>query len=272
MSAAGVASPAAVPAGAASTPRHPSLLHYAVAVLETHHHVDKAMLTIEAAKFYRSGATPLFAAESAGVDQFPKPPAHPARPTHLTVVDPWQMPPAKKGVDNHQANKLRLIHSLAHIESFAIDLSWDILVRFATKPDEGRPETEGVAMPKEFYDEWLRVALDEAKHFLIWNTRLEEFDSSYGALPVHNGLWQSAEETAHSLLARCAVVHAVHEARGLDQAPKMLQQLMTCQWTRRHTQGGGIGWLGHANAWRECSPIGSHFLSLFVLLPSPVRL
>lgn len=42
---------------------------------------------------------------------------------------------------------------------------------------------------------------------------------------MHEALWSSAQETHHSLLARLAVVHAVHEARGLDQAPKMLQQL-----------------------------------------------
>jgi len=27
------------------------------------------------------------------------------------------------------------------------------------------------------------------------------------------GLWQSAEETSHDLLARLAIVHMVHEAR-----------------------------------------------------------
>ena len=59
----------------------------------------------------------------------------------------------------------------------------------------------------------------------IWNVR----EHSYGSLPVHEGLelWQSAGlgETSHSLLARLAVVHCVHEARGLDQAPRMLSQL-----------------------------------------------
>jgi hypothetical protein len=54
-------------------------------------------------------------------------------------------------------NRLRLIHSQAHIESYAIDLSWDILLRFA-----------GADVPTEFYLDWLRVANDEAKHFLIW--------------------------------------------------------------------------------------------------------
>lgn len=38
--------------------------------------------------------------------------------------------------------------------------------------------------------------------------------SHYGSLPVHDALWHSAEATAHSLPARLAVEHCVHEARG----------------------------------------------------------
>lgn len=207
-----------------SEPRHSSLLAYGVAVLQTAHHNEKATLTAEAANLFRAGSLPLYPPGDAA---FPVPPSKPARPAHLTVVAPRDMPPAKKGVENHESNKLRLIHSLAHIESYAIDLSWDILVRFATPAAKGTKETEHVALPEAFYRDWLRIADEEAKHFTIWRTRLEELGSSYGALPVHEGLWQSADETTHSLLARLAVVHAVHEARGLDQAPRMLQQLQT---------------------------------------------
>ena len=54
-------------------------------------------------------------------------------------------------------------------------------------------------------------------HFLgRWSDRLQELGSHYGAFPAHDGLWDSASETAHSLLARLAIVHMVHEARGLD--------------------------------------------------------
>jgi uncharacterized ferritin-like protein (DUF455 family) len=124
MSGSAEPTPASAAAVSSAMPRHPSLLHYAVAVLETHHHVEKATLTLEAEMLYRSGVTPLFAPADSGFEQFPKPPAHPNRPQHLQVVEPRLVPPAKKGVENHQSNKLRLIHSLAHIESFAIDLSW----------------------------------------------------------------------------------------------------------------------------------------------------
>jgi uncharacterized ferritin-like protein (DUF455 family) len=36
---------------------------------------------------------------------------------------------------------------------------------------------------------------------------------------VHAGLWESAQETSHSLSARLAIIHLVHEARGLDVNP-----------------------------------------------------
>jgi len=204
------AAPGTDAAVAVDAPRYPSLLHYGVAVLKEPHHITKATLTAEAAHFYKNGSLPLRAPADSGAGA-PIPPEKPSRPEHREVRQPREMPPARKGVENHPFNKMRLIHSLAHIESFAIDLSWDILVRFA----ETSGATEGVAMPTEFFEDWLRVAAEEAKHFSIWNKRLEELDSSYGALPVHEGLWQSAGETNESLLARLAVVHCVHEARGL---------------------------------------------------------
>lgn len=225
-----VATEATTPLG---EPKFPSLLHYAVGVLSTHDHVQKASLTLEAHAQFHSGAIPIFvqpsttSANDSSSHTFPKPPSKPNRPQHLEVRAPKDIPVAKKGVEHHEWNKMRLIHSLAHIESYAIDLSWDILVRFATPENEGTEQTEGVPMPKEFYIDWLRIAMEEAKHFTIWNTRLEELGYTYGSMPIHDGLWQSADETSHSLLARLAVVHAVHEARGLDQAPKMLQQLTT---------------------------------------------
>lgn len=41
--------------------------------------------------------------------------------------------------------------------------------------------------------------------------RLQELGSYYGALPAHDGLWDSAIATSGSLLARLAVEHCVHE-------------------------------------------------------------
>jgi hypothetical protein len=45
-----------------------------------------------------------------------------------------------------------------------------------------------------------QVAEDECRHFQLLERRLEETGSSYGALPAHDGLWESAWETgAHWL-------------------------------------------------------------------------
>ena len=54
--------------------------------------------------------------------------------------------------------------------------------------------------------------------------RLVELGSEYGALNAHDGLWDSAMETAGSLEARLVVEHCVHEARGLDVLPATIQK------------------------------------------------
>ncbi len=102
------------------------------------------------------------------------------------------------------------MHSLANIEQWAIDLSWDIIARFGSVLI-GKNNNE--KLPKEFFDDFIKVACDEAKHFRLLEKRLKELDSYFGALPVHNGLWQSASDTNDSLLARLAIIHMVHEAR-----------------------------------------------------------
>ena len=105
-----------------------------------------------------------------------------------------------------------MLHALAHIESWAIDLSWDILGRFLPHEDEGETcPSVGVTMPREFYGDWLRVADDECRHHCMLVERMAQLDGmKYGDLPVHEGLWESAEKTSDSLLARLAIVHMVH--------------------------------------------------------------
>lgn len=41
----------------------------------------------------------------------------------------------------------------------------------------------------------------------------------YGSLPIQSALWESAITTSDSLRARLAIIHLVHEARGLDINP-----------------------------------------------------
>jgi uncharacterized ferritin-like protein (DUF455 family) len=108
--------------------------------------------------------------------------------------------------------RIALLHALAHIEFNAIDLAWDIAARFP-------------GQPRDFYDDWIAVGDDEARHFVMLRERLVALGSDYGALPAHDGLWQSALETRDDLLARLAVVPLVLEARGLDVTPGMIERL-----------------------------------------------
>lgn len=66
-------------------------------------------------------------------------------------------------------------------------------------------------MPREFFTDFVKVAQDEGRHFTLLAARLEELGSFYGALPAHDGLWDSATATSNDLLARLAVEHCVHE-------------------------------------------------------------
>jgi uncharacterized ferritin-like protein (DUF455 family) len=112
------------------------------------------------------------------------------------------------------AGRVALIHALAHIELNAIDLGWDIIARFS-----------GADLPRQFFDDWIGVAAEEAEHFALLEARLVALDAAYGDLPAHDGLWEAAANTAHDLLARLAVVPLVLEARGLDVTPEMIRRL-----------------------------------------------
>lgn len=46
----------------------------------------------------------------------------------------------------------------------------------------------------------------------------------YGTMPVHASLWESATITSHSLRSRLAIIHLVHEARGLDVNPGTIER------------------------------------------------
>lgn len=142
-------------------------------------------------------------------------PHRPARPDKPELRRPWDMPKSKKPTT--ERGKIALLHALAHIELNAIDLAWDIIARFSHYHTN-----ETFSLPIEFYTDWLKVADDEAKHFLMLSERLADFDSQYGDLPAHDGLWDSAERTVDNFAARLAVVPMVLEARGLDVTPYMI--------------------------------------------------
>ncbi|MFD1511450.1 ferritin-like domain-containing protein [Lacimonas salitolerans] len=136
------------------------------------------------------------------------PPLRPARPAKPDLLDPREVPKRKPGSPE---GRIALLHAVAHIELNAVDLHWDIIARFGHVP-----------MPPGFYDDWVKSADEESKHFNLVCDCLEDLGSHYGALPAHAGMWRAAEDTVDDLLGRLAVVPMVLEARGLDVTPGMI--------------------------------------------------
>jgi uncharacterized ferritin-like protein (DUF455 family) len=136
------------------------------------------------------------------------PPQHSARPAQPALLDPRDVPRRRPG---SAQGRIALLHAVAHIELNAVDLHWDIIARFGDVP-----------MPPGFYDDWVKAAAEEAKHFNLVCDCLERLGSHYGALPAHAGMWRAAEDTAMDLHGRLAVVPMVLEARGLDVTPGMI--------------------------------------------------
>jgi uncharacterized ferritin-like protein (DUF455 family) len=180
-----------------------SLPEAAVNVLSAAEPADKVRLTRDYAAEWEAGNMP-----SVGRA---RPPLHPARPERPELRRPGDMPKRRAGGIQ---GRIALLHAIAHIELNAIDLAWDLIARFAGEP-----------LPCTVSDDWVSVAVDEARHFELLAGRLAELGAAYGDLPAHDGLWQAAEETAHDLLARLAVVPMVLEARGLDVTPAMIAKL-----------------------------------------------
>lgn len=135
--------------------------------------------------------------------------AQPGRPALPMLVDPAKVPRRRLGTP---AGRTALVHAIAHIEFNAINLALDAACRFRD-------------MPQAYYTDWVSVAADEARHFGLLRSRLAELGSAYGDFPAHNGLWEMAELTADSCLARMALVPRVLEARGLDVTPGMIERL-----------------------------------------------
>jgi uncharacterized ferritin-like protein (DUF455 family) len=161
------------------------------------------------------------AAQAAGMDDDPaegllKPPRRPARPPRPLLILPRDAPRRRLGSAD---GRIALLHALAHIELNAVDLAFDMALRFA---DEAGASGLDLA---DFVADWFSVGREEAAHFLMLNNRLRSLGSHYGALPAHDGLWEAAEATADSLLARLAIAPMVLEARGLDVTPGMAARL-----------------------------------------------
>lgn len=139
----------------------------------------------------------------------PDPIRAPGRPDRPTLVATRDLP--QRGLGSAEG-RAALLHAVTHIEFNAINLALDASYRFR-------------GMPAQFYRDWISVAVDEARHFSLLAERLGELGFAYGAFEAHNGLWEMAERTADSCLARMALVPRVLEARGLDVTPGMIARL-----------------------------------------------
>jgi len=138
-------------------------------------------------------------------------PDRPGRPEKPLLVPPKN---TEKRSLHTLPGRLAMLHALAHIELNAVDLALDIVARFATEP-----------VPQSFFDGWMQVAFEEAKHFGMVRDRMRALGADYGDMPAHDGLWQAAHATRNDLTARLAVVPLILEARGLDVTPSLQEKM-----------------------------------------------
>ncbi|CAH0519258.1 unnamed protein product [Peronospora belbahrii] len=84
--------------------------------------------------------------------------------------------------------------SLAHAESYAIDLMWDMVCRFV-------PHTYPVHSTTTGFVSQVRKQITS----IVGHVYLTQLGSLYGDLTGHEGLWDAAYETRKNILARLAV-------------------------------------------------------------------
>lgn len=182
-----------------------TLTQMAVEVLTTADGREKTALSHKyAAEWFaaRAAGNPLPVGEA-------EPPLRPARPEKPELLDPRDVPRRRPGSPE---GRKAILHAVAHIELNAVDLHWDIIARFGH-----------IKMPLGFYDDWVKSADEESKHFNMVCDCLEAIGSQYGAMPAHAGMWRAAEDTVDDIMGRLAVVPMVLEARGLDVTPGMIK-------------------------------------------------
>ncbi len=188
-------------------PAQASLAEYAKAITSTADLQEKIQFSYDAARHWYGRTLSLTSSHRHTM------PDRPGRPATPELLPPRLMPKRSKGSGQ---GKVALLHSLAHIELNAIDLTWDLVGRYCHE-----------RMPRTFFDHFVQVGLEEAKHFDLLSRHLVKLGSHYGAMPAHDGLWQAAQDTQYDLLARLALIPLVLEARGLDVTPSTVRRMRT---------------------------------------------
>lgn len=144
------------------------------------------------------------------LDFTPKLPDRPSYATRCKIVKPQELE-ARKDFGSKEG-LATLVHAIAHIEYSAIDLALDAVYRYPH-------------MSQHYKLEWLEVALDEMRHFLMLETLLNELGYIYGNFSVHSGLFDASINTASNHLDRMAIIPRYYEASGLDVTPQILKKL-----------------------------------------------
>lgn len=204
--------------------------------------------------------------------------------SQLQLVEPWKL---KRGKGRRLASRQALLHSLVHIENWAVDLAWDIIARFGPGPrpppaprflrrlcqggwgrgpallppgptPAGHGVPRGLPLPRRPVDLGVRHR---------WRVR-------WDVLPLANPMLHSAAVgSGHadstgpqppscaprptqggSLPARLAVEHCTHEARGLDVLPQTIHRFRSngdrasATLLERDFRGGDHALRGHERA------------------------
>lgn len=119
----------------------------------------------------------------------------------------------KKGIPQN----LSIMHSIAHIEYNAMKAYLDTLLRFF-------PSVE-VSYQKQFFDDFLEIAYQEATHFEALDCFLKKNGLFYGYLPGLHSIREEVLKTVGSLIERIVVIALVQEGKGLDAGPHLLNKL-----------------------------------------------
>lgn len=114
----------------------------------------KVALTRELVRQFRSGEL-----KNIGSPSDLPPPDEPPRPSSAIVVAPGKAP--RIGRAGTVETRVRLMHSLAAVEQYAIDLSLDAICRFWNWRLGSEDGKTGRKLPMSFFSDFLKVAEDE---------------------------------------------------------------------------------------------------------------
>ena len=89
----------------------------------------------------------------------------PGRPDKPGLVPPKNLP--KRGMGTTEGRAC-FLHAITHIEFNAMNLAWDAVYRFR-------------GMPYDFYADFVKVASDEARHFMLLSDAIETLANVAGA-------------------------------------------------------------------------------------------